>query len=121
MPNGAIGARPRARNPDAGTPRKPIVRDHALLELELAGQHAAEHAGEEDLVEVEELAEPDDDHRPAVQRGDREPVHPRGDGRLGMACRRRGIHDLRHAKDVRFARCCWSNGRSGISDVAHRE
>jgi hypothetical protein len=117
MPNGAIGARPRARNPDAGTPRKPIVRDHALLELELAGQHAAEHAGEEDLVEVEELAEADDDHRSTVQRGDREPVHPRGDGRLRIP---RGC-DFRHANDANFARWRWSNGRSGISDFAHRQ
>jgi hypothetical protein len=30
MPSGAIGARPRARNPDAGTPRKPIVYAQAM-------------------------------------------------------------------------------------------
>jgi hypothetical protein len=30
MPNGAIGANQRARNPDAGTPRKPIVYAQAM-------------------------------------------------------------------------------------------
>jgi len=35
-------------------------------EPEPAGQHAAEHPGQEDLVEVEELPETDDDRGPAV-------------------------------------------------------
>ena len=65
-------------------------RDHALAQAKLAGQHAAEHACEEDLVEVEELAEPDHDDPRTMKLCDLESVRG-GVPRLGMAGRGREL------------------------------